>query len=144
MTLEERLILHEGLRLKKYKDSLGNWTIYVGHLCKPGEKYLGTKEDALRYLDIDLAIARQDIKDIFPDYREFSQTRQECLVELLFNMGKSRFLGFKKMIHAINIGHWEEAAAELKDSKWYREDVGRERSELLISMLIDERKVESA
>jgi lysozyme len=135
MTLEERIIQHEGLKLKKYKDTKGNWTIYVGHLCKPGEKYLGTREDAMRYLDIDIAIARQDLRKIFPQYREFSQARQECLIELLFNMGGPRFRGFVKMIHAINIGHWDDAAKELMDSKWYREDVGRERADELVDAL---------
>lgn len=30
MTLEERLILHEGIRAKPYKDTLGIWTIGCG------------------------------------------------------------------------------------------------------------------
>jgi lysozyme len=140
MTLEERIINHEGFKLKKYRDSLKNWTIYCGHLCKPGELYLGTKEDAMKYLRQDIEIAKHDLKQIFPFYKKFTRARQEVLIELLFNMGMPRFLTFIHMIHAINISDWEEAAKQLRQSKWYGQvdktaDDGKGRGDELIEML---------
>jgi len=134
MILEERIIGHEGFKLKKYRDSLKNWTIYCGHLCKPGELYLGTKEDAMKYLKADIEVAKNDLATVFPDYQAFSQMRQECLIELLFNLGRPRFMTFVHMIHAINISDWEGAANELKNSKWYGQ-VGSGRGDELIEML---------
>ncbi len=136
MTLKDRIKEHEGLRLKRYKDPKGNWTIGYGHLIRPGEKLTRiTKAQAEDLLDQDIRIARADATDIFPDFGGFSQTRREVLVELLFNMGVTHFRTFDKMIHACNIKHWETAADELKDSKWYREDVGRERGDTLVELL---------
>jgi len=134
MNLEERIMSHEGVKLKKYRDSLKNWTIYVGHLCKPGEVYLGTIEDAMAYLKKDIEVAKNDLATVFPNYAAFSQVRQECLIELLFNLGRPRFMGFKKMIHAININHWDDAADELQDSKWYGQ-VGERRGDELTEMM---------
>jgi lysozyme len=71
---------------------------------------------------------------IFPEFADFSQNRQEVIVELLFNLGRPRFLKFKNMLHAINIDDWDMAASELQDSKWYGQ-VGKGRGDLLIKML---------
>lgn len=125
---------HEGCKLKKYRDTEKNWTIYIGHLCKPREVYLGTKEDAMTYLKEDIEVAKNDLATVFPNYQAFSTVRQDCLVELLFNLGRPRFKTFVHMIHAINIGHWEDAADELKNSKWYGQ-VGPRRGDELIEML---------
>ncbi len=136
MNLKDRIKQHEGLRLKRYRDTKRNWTIGYGHLIKDGEELTSiTLDEAERLLDKDIRIARKAAMGIFPDFGMFSQTRREVLVELLFNMGVTHFRTFDKMIHACNIKHWETAADELKDSKWYREDVGRERGDTLVELL---------
>ncbi len=135
MNLKDRIKQHEGLRLTRYLCPAGFQTIGYGHRILPEENfYRITKEDAERLLNKDISIARKDAMTIFPEFSDFSQNRQEVLIELLFNLGRPRFLGFRHMIHAINIDDWDTAAMELQDSKWYGQ-VGKGRGDLLIKLL---------
>ena len=45
--------------------------------------------------------------------------RKSVVIDMLYNLGLKRFLGFKKMLSAIHAGDYETAAEELKDSKYY-------------------------
>jgi lysozyme len=58
---------------------------------------------------------------------------------MMFNIGKGRLSGFKKMISAIEQGDYEKAAAEMVDSKWYNQ-VGYRAVRLVGMMRDDERK----
>ena len=59
MNIEEELIKEEGLRLSCYKDSLGNYTIGVGHLLKsPCDDV--SLEYAGRLLNEDIHIAQNE------------------------------------------------------------------------------------
>ena len=143
MTLIDRIKKHEGLRLKAYKDSLGIPTIYYGHRVRQGEVYLGTAEDAERYLDLDIAIAQQGCMSLFPSFHEMDSCRQDALTELVFNMGANKIRQqFTRFCNAVNRRAWEEAANELKFadghsvlSKWYCQ-VGENRAENILSRLI--------
>ena len=86
MTLEDRIKQHEGLRLKVYKDTLGIPTIYYGHRVRQGEVYLGTLEDAEKYLDIDIAVAQQGCMSLFPAFHQMSPARQDVLTELVYHL----------------------------------------------------------
>jgi lysozyme len=52
------------------------------------------------------------------------------LVNMAFNIGRSRLSKFKKMLHAIEEGDYNKAADEMVDSKWYSQ-VGRRSKELV-------------
>ena len=71
---------------------------------------------------------------IFGDVKHFSENRQKALLNMMFNLGYNKFTGFKKMIAAIKLNDWEEAAEQAKDSRWYRQ-VGKSRSERIITRL---------
>ena len=43
---------------------------------------------------------------------------QEVLVNMMFNLGRTRLGKFKKFIGAINEANWSEAAIEMMDSRW--------------------------
>jgi GH24 family phage-related lysozyme (muramidase) len=144
MQLEEKLMSHEGFKLKKYPDSKCVMTIYVGHKCLPGEVYAGTKEDALKYLRKDIAIAKKDLAIMFPDYKNFSQNRQGALIEVLFNMGRTTIThSFPHFVHAVNTKQWNTAGDELQYvdgrtkkalSKWYK-DVKQSRAEDILERI---------
>ena len=142
MNLRDRIKQNEGYSRTPYKDTKVLWTIYYGHLIKPGEVFNGTDEEAEKTLDIDISNAREGLQNIFPDYEAFSQNRQDALVELLFNMGEWKIAHlFPRFVHNCNIQHWDDACAELKFadgksilSKWYN-DVHSKRAELILELL---------
>lgn len=119
-TLEARLIDHEGLKLKPYRDTKGKLTIGVGrNLDDRGI----TREEALYLLANDINLARQEALRI-PAYLVLDEARREVLAEMVFNMGLGKVLKFEKMLAAIEAKDYAEAAREMLDSKWAREDVG--------------------
>ena len=144
MSLKDQIKKDEGLRLKIYKDTLGIPTIYYGHRVRQGEVYLGTIEDAERYLDLDIAIAQQGAMSLFPTFHEMPDTKQDVLTELVYNMGANKIKqSFPRFCNAVNRRDWEEAANELKFadgksilSKWYRQ-VKENRAEGILERLVE-------
>jgi len=142
MILEERIKKNEGLSLTRYIDTLGNPTIGYGHLLPASSDIQSiTLEEAEHLFNEDIAEAKRAAVDIFEAFATFAQNRQDAIIELLFNLGKTKFLRFIRMIHNINIGHWDDAAAELKYadgkktlSRWYTQ-VKERRAEEIIELL---------
>ena len=135
--LRNRIKLHEGLRLEPYLCPAGAWTIGYGHKIRKHEKFTRlTIDQAERVLDADIETAEAEARSLFPDskYKNFTKNRWDVLTELVFNLGLTRFRGFKRMISAIDGGDWQQAAAELEDSKWYRQ-VGPNRGDTLVNLL---------
>ena len=96
-------------------------------------------------LDIDIEDAFDDLTKIF-DLKSLGCKNQFCLyneidtgkalfpkqvvyvlVDMMFNMGKSRFAGFKRMIGAVDKKDRKEMALEIVDSDYWRE--GEKRKE---------------
>ena len=50
---------------------------------------------------------------------------QQILVNMMFNMGRTRLSKFKKMHAAILDGDWKEAAKEGRDSRWHKQVTNR-------------------
>lgn len=46
------------------------------------------------------------------------ETTRMALIDMMYNLGKTRFLGFKRMIAAITAGDLHTASLEAIDSKW--------------------------
>jgi len=118
MLLKSLIIKHEGLRLKPYRCSAGKLTIGVGRNL---EDTGITREEAEILLNGDLARSSHDAMAIFPQFFTYSNNRQNAIIDMLFNLGKSRFFKFRKMIKAIKNNDWQEAAIQAADSKWYRQ-----------------------
>lgn len=120
-TYEEMLQRHEGLRLSPYIDSVGVQTIGYGHnLHKPL-----TRRSAECIFQDDVADARNDCLHAFPWFPELSEARQWVLINMCFNMGLSRLMGFKKFLQAMALGDYETAAREALDSLWAKQVKGR-------------------
>ena len=113
--LRQMLERHEGLRLKPYRCSAGKMTIGYGRNLDD----VGISEEEASYLlNNDIKRAEGDLISIFPYFGGFSKSRQDALLDMMFNLGKTRFLGFKKMIAAIKSDDWKEAKIQAMDSKW--------------------------
>jgi lysozyme len=162
--MARQLVLHEGLKLRPYKDTLGNWTIGVGYnvasrgweflervigrkVLQPGtvprdsvEGVVLTKAEALAVLDADISRVEKAVVMHFPEYKSLSEIRQRVCVDMAFNLGM-RALGFKDTIAAVKEQNWSRAAMCLYRSKWaYQVGDGpggiRDRADRLASMIL--------
>ncbi len=134
MKIEELLIKHEGLKLKPYKDTRGILTIGVGRNLEDN----GIEQDeALYMLKNDIKRCENELKEIFPDFDELPENVKLVLIDMIFNLGKSRFLTFKKMIQAVKERNWEAMIREMKNSQWCKQVEERCRGdvELIKSLL---------
>jgi len=72
-------------------------------------------------LDEDIARAVTDCGVVFPQFELFPPKAQAAFADMMFNMGRTTFTKFKRMINAAMDWDWQRAADEAKDSKWYRQ-----------------------
>ena len=124
MTLDDRkrllaqLHTDEGLRLKPYRDTVGKLTIGYGrNLDDRGI----TQHEAEALLVNDLRYAEAEIERAFSWFTGLGSVRQAVLLNMAFNLGVPRLLGFNRMIDALQRHAWDEAAVEMLDSKWSRQ-----------------------
>lgn len=136
MTIEQLLEKHEGRKNKPYLCPAGKLTVGVGHnmesspLPKDMQAYLDANERITNamvdeLLTSDIAAAKFSCEFIFPEFHAFTTARQNALIDFVFNVGVGTAQKFKKAIHAVNIGHWDEAAEEMLDSTWAKQVKGR-------------------
>ena len=112
--LKEELGRDEGRRTFPYKDSEGILTIGVGWNLEAN----GLPDNIIdMLLDRGIDDAEVVLDGFFLEWRELSNVRQRVLMNMAFNLG-NRISGFKKMLAAIKIGDFDEAAVQMLDSKW--------------------------
>jgi lysozyme len=137
--LAARLPRTEGRRAKPYKDTVGKWTVGVGHNVTdnglPGYAVVELIEhgslsdnsiDRLLGEDIDKAL--KDAGAI-PVFKTLDPVRQSVLADMVFNMGLGSVLGFQNTLACIARADWENAAKNMLKSKW-AEQVGNRAVEL--------------
>ena len=124
--VKQQLQLHEGLRLKPYTWSAGTLTIGYGrNLDDVG--ITQDEADALLNHDIDRSV--EDARDLVTNFDQLNEVRQAVVVNMMFNLGKSRLSKFVKMLNALEHDDFDRAADEMLDSKWARQ-VGNRAVEL--------------
>jgi len=117
-TLIERIKRHEGLRLRPYRDSLGNASIGYGHFLR-----IPISQNAA------VTILRDDVMRAYLDFSQLSdaitigltEKRQEVLVEMIFNLGFNGVRNFKRMMGALTSRDYNRAADEMLDSLWAKQ-----------------------
>lgn len=116
---------HEGLRLKPYKCSAGRVTVGYGrNLDDVGINLT----EAEMMLENDIRRTTLELMT-FSWYSSLDAVRRAALVDMLYNLGMPRFMGFKKMLAALDAGDYEETAVQMLDSKWATQ-VGSRATEL--------------
>lgn len=115
--------LHEGVRDQAYKDSLGKWTIGVGHLIgdgsSPGE-YAGRKlspQEIDNLFEEDFA-KHVKIAEKTPGWNLANDAGKAAMIDLAFNMGYW-WKKWPNTAKALSEGNFDAAANGLQDSKWY-------------------------
>lgn len=130
------LIRDEGEVLHAYQDSLGYWTIGVGHLIdkRKGGKISRAASRFMLSEDIDEKMSELD--QHIPWWRELSETRQRVLVNMAFNLGTNGLLKFRNTLQAIKEGRYKDAAGGMLKSRW-AEQVGHRAVRLADMMEFD-------
>ena len=77
--------------------------------------------------DTDLGLAVNECIALYGSqtFTNFPGEVREILVNMMFNMGRTRLSKFKKMNAALLEGDWKEAAKEGRDSKWHKQVTNR-------------------
>lgn len=130
MTLLEQLTRDEGLKLFPYTDTVGKITIGVGrNLSDVGI----SRDEAMQMLASDIKNAADHLQRALPWTQGFDEVRQAALVNMTFNMGIGRLLGFTKFIAALRVEDWKTARNEMLDSQWAKQ-VGARAQRLAIQI----------
>jgi GH24 family phage-related lysozyme (muramidase) len=132
---------HEGTRYEPYKDSVGLWTIGVGHLIGDGKtlppeynrKF--SHEEVMELFDKDYEKHKKQAQSNVPGFGKFDSLGQAALIDLTFNMGPGWPRKFKNTSAKLGAGDTEGAAEGLTNSKWYGQ-VGR-RAPKIVGMIRD-------
>ncbi len=119
-----RIKKNEGFSNIVYNDILGNQTIGYGHLVKKNERFEKNKKYKKNFLNNvfkkDLNKAIKIYNEIFKEF-VFPSNVTEVLIEMIFQLGKKRFLSFKKMIKALKKQDYILASKEMKNSLWKKQ-----------------------
>ena len=130
----EQLKIDEGVEYVIYNDHLGYPTFGVGHLVLESDpehgEPVGTRVTEERVkecfeADLDLAIGECDALYGRGNFNDLPDEVQQILVNMMFNMGRTRLSKFKNFNAAILDHDWKTAATEGRDSLWYRQVTNR-------------------
>ena len=138
--IKEDLVRHEGYVTEIYLDSENLPTFGIGHLVTENDMEhtwpVGTPVTDERILQVfhdDCNAACTDASALFLNFSSHPENVQRVLVNMAFNLGRSRLGKFKNMITAVNEGNYSKAADEMVDSKWYRQV--KRRGEELVNIM---------
>jgi len=109
---------HEGLSLKPYICPAGKLTIGVGRNLEDNGI---SEEEALFLLRNDVERCERELREIFPDFDNYHDNLKMVLIDMIFNLGKTRFLKFKKMIKAVKSKRFKKVIKEMKNSLWCKQ-----------------------
>lgn len=115
------LTLDEGNVASPYKDTLGFWTIGVGHFIGKDLNKMRLSARIINELLLeDMEIAWQVVCALFGTERvaRWEVGRQLALLNLAFNLGATKLSQFTNTIAAIKADRWDDAAQHLAKSKW--------------------------
>jgi GH24 family phage-related lysozyme (muramidase) len=130
----EQLKIDEGVVYEIYNDHLGYATFGVGHLVLESDpehgQPIGTPVSEQRVKecfenDLNTAIGECDALYEGGEFNDLPDEVQQILVNMMFNMGRTRLSKFKKMHAAILEGDWKTAAVEGRDSRWHKQVTNR-------------------
>ena len=137
MSLVNQLKRHEGLRLHPYRCTAGKLTIGVGRNLDD----VGLSEEEAEYLLMnDIKVATDELYEALPFVKNMDEIRRNVLINMVFNLGISRFKKFRRTIMYLEAGNYAMASTEMLDSSWAKQ-VGDRALELSNQMLTGQEKV---
>ena len=115
---------HEGLVLKPYKCTANKLTIGYGHNLEDN----GLSKTACEFILFeDIDEAKKNLYAVFTRkfFETLSNNQKISLIDMMFNLGLSRFLTFKKFIQAVKNEDFMKASAEIINSRAYQQNKSR-------------------
>lgn len=103
----------EGVKLSAYQDSIGIWTIGVGHIKGVHAGMTITMDQATAFLREDLESAESDVSKLVK--ASLDQDQFDALVSLVFNIGGGNFAK-STLLKKVNAHDYIGASAEF--AKW--------------------------
>ena len=131
--LRQEIESDEGCKYETYHCSEGHLTGGIGHLITEWDEEIyagpiGTvipEQQVKDWFERDVHIAVNDCISIFDNFDNLPEDAQHVFINMAFQLGGPRLRKFKKMIAAVNDGDWDEAAAQMEDSRWYKQTTNR-------------------
>jgi len=114
------LELNERREKHVYPDSRRILTIGVGRNVDADRGGPGLRDKEIDFLlanDIDEN--KRDLARVLPWFPYVSEVHQAVLIDMLHNLGLSRFLKFKLFLQAMRQHDWPKAAQEMRNSLWW-------------------------
>jgi lysozyme len=108
---------HEGLRIMPYKCTAGKLTIGYGRNI---EECGINKREALMLLSNDIDRFSSELNRNVKDFQILSAPMQTVLLDMVFALGITKLLRFKKMLAAIDENNITKTIREMLDSRFAR------------------------
>ena len=130
----ETLKIDEGVKYEIYKDHLGYPTFGVGHLVLDSDPEYGaevgtkiTEERVAECFESDLDTSISECHALYGEgnFDDFPDAVQGVLVNMMFNMGRTRLSKFKNFTAALENHDWPQAGIDGRDSLWHRQVTNR-------------------
>jgi lysozyme len=133
------LTRHEGFRAYSYRDTKGKLTIGIGfNLDAPGAAercaaagvnynavcFAGhgiTQAQAQALLDEGITQAQDAALCTVVGFLDMPEAVQLVVIDMIFEMGREGFLGFHRMIPALEARDWRQMVKEMRDSDYFKE-----------------------
>lgn len=137
-SIMEMIKKHEGVRTKPYKDSLGLWTVGVGHLIGDGKTLPPEMNREFTMAEVDAMFIKdykhhKEAAQKIPGYDKTNLNGKAALIDLTFNMGPTWFKKWPNFTKSASTGDGQGAASSLENSKWYTQVGNRART--IVSMM---------
>jgi len=130
--LYEEIKADEGEVLEVYLDHLGYPTIGIGHLVTAEDEEFGkppgtaiTAERSRELFARDIQSAIEDCERLYGQWHNWPEEVQRIMVNMCFNLGATRLEKFRQMRFHLSQHQWRQAAAEGRDSRWYKQVTNR-------------------
>ena len=133
--LIQRIKKNEGFSNKPYRDQLGFFTIGYGHLILFNEKHLLKKKVSKSILE---KIFINDFKKALSDFNIFlkptifNSKYKELLIEMIFQIGITGVLKFKKLLYHTTKRNKHMVCFEMMNSFWYKQTPVRVKGLIII------------
>jgi lysozyme len=132
VNVRDLITKHEGVRLVKYADSQGHWTVGVGHnldampldpaLWEDDAQTLISPATCDQLLSDDLSAATFAAAQNFaPWFQALDEVRQAVILDMLFNMGFATLRTFQTFLGMVSAGNYGAAADDMLHTLWAKQ-----------------------